>query len=169
VPRICLAMATTAAVILLAIPAAAAGARTANQAAETDMLAAINAVRAQHGLYALGTSQSLSDSARRFSNWLMENDTFRHLGSIQASGRFSLLGEALAMHTGRRFGVRRTLDQWMGSPSHRVLVLSPAMRWMGTGVTRGRMGATPSTVWVLHLGRLQAPAAPVPNPGLPLP
>ena len=126
-------------------------------------------VRAQHGLYALRTSRSLTGSAGRFSRWLMANNTFRHLSSIQASSRFALLGEALAMHTGRRFRVRGTLKQWMASPSHRVLVLTPAMRWVGTGVTRGRLGATPATIWVLHLGRLQEPSAPVQNPGLPLP
>jgi uncharacterized protein YkwD len=99
----------------------------------------------------------------------MENDTFRHLSRIQASGRFALLGEALAMHSGRRFRVRSTLNRWLGSPSHRAIVLSPTMRWLGAGVTRGRLGAMPATVWVLHVGRLAPPSPSLPVPGLPLP
>jgi uncharacterized protein YkwD len=163
--------ATTAAAVLLASPAPAAGAdaRVANERAEADMIAAVNETRGQHGLHALRRSSSLMGSARRFSHWLMENDVFGHLSSIRASGRFALLGEALAMHRGRKFDVQGTLERWMGSPSHRVLVLSPAMRWIGTGVTRGRYGAMPATIWVLHLGKLGPPEPSLPAPGLPLP
>jgi uncharacterized protein YkwD len=148
-------MAMMAALALLAVPTTAAGAqRTANELAADEMVAAINEVRAQNGLYALRASRSLTGSAKRFSHWLMANDRFGHLASIQASSRFRLLGEALAWHGGGDFGVRRTLDQWMNSPPHRMLVLSATMRQAGTGVTRGRLGAKPATVWVLHLGRL---------------
>jgi uncharacterized protein YkwD len=171
VPRMCAGIAILAAVGLLPVPAAAAEsqARTATSEAEAEMLAAINKVRARKGLYALRTSPSLAGSAKRFSRRLMETDTFGHAGSIQASSRFSLLGEALACHAGRDFDVRRTLDQWMGSPPHRMLVLTTTMHWAGAGVTRGRMGARPETIWVLHLGSLRAPDVAVPDPGLPLP
>src|SRR4051812_9921093 len=111
----CGAMALMA-VVLLAVPVAAgARARTANVAAEANLVDAVNKVRASHGLYALRGSRSLMGSARRYSRWLMANDTFRHLGRIQASSRFTMLGEALAMHTGRSFSVRGTIDQWMAS------------------------------------------------------
>ena len=144
------------AVVVLVLPAASgARARAANAAAESKMLTAINKVRAKHGLYALRASRSLMGSARRYSRWLMANDTFRHLSRIQASSRFSLVGEALAMHTGRSFSVRGTINQWMASPPHRALVLSNAMKWGGAGVTRGRFGASQATIWVLHTGRIQ--------------
>ena len=155
-PRMRTTFAVMAAIAVLAGPIAAADAeeRTANDVAAERMLGAINEVRAQNGLDALRESPSLMGSARRFSHWLMANDRFGHLASIQASDRFAVLGEALAMHTGRDFSVRSTLAQWMASPPHRALVLSTTMRWMGTGVTRGRLGATPATVWVLQVGRL---------------
>jgi uncharacterized protein YkwD len=155
VPRMRTTMAVMAALAALAGPISAAGAQepTANDAAAERMLGAINEVRAQNELDALRESPSLMGSAERFSHWLMANDRFGHLGSIQASGRFDLLGEALAMHSGRDFSVRGTLAQWLNSPSHRALVLSSTMRWMGTGVTRGRLGATSATVWVLQVGR----------------
>ena len=144
------------AVLVLVLPAAAgARARAANETAESKMLTALNKVRAQHSLSALRVSRSLMGSARRYSRWLMANDTFRHLGRIQASGRFSLLGEALAMHYDRKFSVRGTINQWMASPPHRALVLSSAMKWGGVGVTRGRFGASQATIWVLHTGRIQ--------------
>lgn len=156
------------AVLLLVLPAAAgARARAANAQAESKMLTAINKARAKHGLASLRGSRSLMGSARRYSRWLMANDTFRHLSRIQASSRFSLLGEALAMHTGTSFSVRATVDQWMASPPHRALLLSSAMKWAGTGVTRGRFGASRATIWVLHTGRIQPLGTSL--PGVPLP
>jgi uncharacterized protein YkwD len=156
-----------AAVAVLAVPAVAGARPTANEKSEAEMLDAINDVRKDNGLYPLRMSRSLNGSARRYSHWLMANDTFRHLSRIQASSRFSMVGEALAMHTGRSFGVRRTIDQWMNSPPHRVLVLTSVMRWVGTGVTRGRLGASDATIWVLHLGRIEPPGPTLPS--LPLP
>jgi uncharacterized protein YkwD len=133
------------------------------------MVEAINQARAQNGLHALSRSGSLSASAGRFSRWLMENNTFRHLSSIRASQQFSMLGEALATHSGRWFDVGGTLRAWMASPGHRAIVLSPVMRWLGTGVTRGRMGSSPATVWVLHVGRVHPPGVTLPDTKLPLP
>jgi uncharacterized protein YkwD len=132
------------------------------------MIAAVNKARAAHGLPAMRTSSSLMGSAGRFSSWLLERDLFTHLARIQASSRFAALGEALAMHRGRRFAVGGTLRRWMASPSHRVIVLSPVMRWVGTGVTRGRYGAMPTTMWVLQTGRLGPNASPG-VPGVQLP
>ena len=166
-PRMRTLTATTVTAVMIAIPATA-DAQTANERAEADMVTAINQARDQHRLHALRRSSSLMSSAERFSHWLMEHDTFGHLSRIQASSRFVLLGEALAMHTGRKLRVRATLARWMASAAHRPIVLSPTMRWVGTGVTRGRMGAMPATVWVLQVGRLSPPAPTLPTlPGLP--
>jgi uncharacterized protein YkwD len=163
----CTVTAMTAAVVLLAVPATAGASRTLNERAEAAMAKAINAVRAQHGLHAMRPSSSLSDSAGRYSRWLLANDTFGHLSRIQASSRFALLGEALAWHSGRRFSVRQTLNRWMASAAHRAIVLSPVMHWQGPGVTRGRMGAMRATVWVLHVGKLHPPGVSLPNVTLP--
>lgn len=165
-PRTSILTVMTAALALLAAPSAG-HALAAGERAEEDMLAAINAARAQNGLYALNRSSSLTGSARRFSSWLMENDRFGHQSRIRASGDFAMLGEALAMHTGHRFRVGWTVSRWLGSPSHRSILLSRTMRWFGAGVTRGRFGASPATMWVLHTGRLQPPGVQVPQ--LPLP
>jgi uncharacterized protein YkwD len=159
--------ATTAAIALLAAPATADASLTASQRAERKMTAAINSVRKEHGLAAFERSASLTGSAERYSHWLMENDVFGHQSSIQASSRFALLGEALAMHSGRRFNVWRTIRQWLASPPHRAILLSAVMRRQGAGVMRGRFGSGRAVIWVLHVGRLSLPGPTLPNIGLP--
>lgn len=160
-------MAMMAALVALAMPATADAGRSANQRAERKMTSAINAVRAQHGLPAFERSASLTGSAERYSSYLMEHDVFTHQSSIWASSRFALLGEALEWHGGRRFKVGSTIQRWLGSPSHRDILLSPVMRRQGAGVTRGRFGSGRAVVWVLHVGRLTLPGTQLPNVGLP--
>jgi uncharacterized protein YkwD len=166
VPRMRTVAATTATLVMLAVPATADG-LTANQRAERKMTAAINSVRAQYGLPGFERSASLTGSAERYSRWLMENDVFGHQSSIQASSRFKLLGEALAWHSGRRFKVWPTIRQWLGSPPHRAILLSAMMRRQGAGVTRGRFGSSRAVVWVLHVGRLSLPGPSLPDVRLP--
>src|SRR4051794_22783407 len=158
--------ATMAAMTMLGGPATA-DALTAGQRAERKMTSAINAVRAQHGLPAFRRSESLSGSAERYSSYLMEHDVFTHQSSIWASSRFALLGEALAWHSGRRFGVEETIRNWLGSPTHRDILLSPVMRRQGAGVTRGLLGSRRATIWVLHVGRLSLPGPKLPTVQLP--
>ena len=165
-PRMRTVAATMAVMTMLGGPATA-DALTANQRAEREMTRAINAVRAQHGLASFERSASLTGSAERYSSYLMQHDVFTHQSSIWASSRFALLGEALAMHSGDRFKVRSTIRQWLGSPSHRAILLSSTMRRQGAGVTRGRYGSGRAVIWVLHVGRLALPGTQLPNVGLP--
>jgi uncharacterized protein YkwD len=128
------------------------------------MVAAVNAVRAEHGLPGLRDSPALHRSARRYSKWMLRADYFGHLGRIRASGRFSLLGENLAWHTGPRPLVWRTVRSWMRSPAHRGLILHPGFHWLGAGPARGRLGSRPVTAWVLHFGGgLSLPADQLPS------
>jgi uncharacterized protein YkwD len=129
-----------------------AGAQANARSTGLRMVAAVNEVRAQHGLGALRPSRSLYRSARSYSRWMLRRDYFGHLPRIRASSRFSLLGEALAWHSGRRAGVSRTVRAWMHSPPHRALILHPGFRWLGAGIARGRLGSRSVTAWVLHLG-----------------
>jgi uncharacterized protein YkwD len=165
VPRMCVFVAMMAVLAVFAVPASA---LTAGQRAERKITKAINSVRAEHGLPAFKRSASLTGSAERYSSWLMENDVFGHQSSIRASSRFALLGEALEWHGGRRFEVWNTVRRWLGSPSHRAILLSPVMRRQGAGVTRGRFGSRRAVIWVLHVGRLRMPGTPqLPNIQLP--
>jgi uncharacterized protein YkwD len=141
------AMVACGAVLAAPGPAVAGGSELRHK-----MLHAVNAARSQHGLAALHGSASLHRSASAYAHWMLRSGYFGHLGRIRASGRFSLLGEALAWHSGRRPRVRRTVRRWMRSPPHRALILHPGFRWLGAGLARGRLSGYRATTWVLHLG-----------------
>jgi uncharacterized protein YkwD len=132
--------------------AAPAGAQANAKELQHRMLGAVNAVRAQHGLGAFGASRSLNRSAGRYARWMLRTDYFGHLGRIRASSRFSLLGENLAWHPGRRSRTSYTVRRWMKSPAHRALILYPGFRWLGAGMARGSLGGRRVTAWVLHFG-----------------
>jgi len=146
--RLASAAAVTFCGLTLMVPASA-GARTM---IHVDMLHAVNAVRAQHGLAPFRHAKTLHRSASKYARWMLRADYFGHLSRIRASSRFSLLGENLAWNAGRRWRVGRTVRSWMNSPPHRALILHPGFHWMGAGVARGRLGGRMVTAWVLHFG-----------------
>jgi uncharacterized protein YkwD len=166
VPGMRMPVAMMAVLAVLAVPASAAG-LTSRDRAERRMTSAINQVRAQHGLPAFERSGSLTASAERYSSYLIQHDVFTHQSSIWASKKFAMLGEALAWHSGRRYEVGSTIRAWLGSPTHRAILLSPVMRRQGAGVTRGRFGSRAATIWVLHVGRLTLPGPRLPSVQLP--
>jgi uncharacterized protein YkwD len=147
--RIAAACALACLVVLLPAPAEA---RKSHAGAL--MLQKINQARAKHGLRPLRLSPSLRRSSGRFARHLMTTDTFGHQSRVSASRRFRRLGEALAMHGGRRPGVRRTVRRWLASPSHRKLVLNRGMPWIGVGMARGHFGRRRTVIWVLQVGKL---------------
>lgn len=164
------ALCCSIAVGLLAAPAAAAGALpqlplpevpdsqlqpvTQNlvPAPVASMAGAVNLARARRGLEPLQPSTSLRRSATRYAAWMLRADYFGHLPGIRASRRYHRLGEALAMHKGRRAIVGGTLKQWLASPAHRALILSHRFRYFGAGRSRGRFHGRAATTWVLHFG-----------------
>jgi uncharacterized protein YkwD len=116
------------------------------------MVAAINAVRAAHGLPPFRQNPALSRSSSAFAGSLMRAGVFRHAQRIRAAGGFRRLGEALAFHPGGRPRFGATVRRWLGSPMHRSLVLSGSFRWVGAGRSVGRFGGGRATIWVLQLG-----------------
>jgi uncharacterized protein YkwD len=118
------------------------------------MVEKINKVRARNGLRPFRRSPSLTRTSSRFARWLMARDLLAHRARVSASRRFRRLGEALAMHTGRKPGVRGTLRAWLASPPHRQIVLTRSMRWAGVGLSRGRFGRRRAVIWVLQTGKL---------------
>jgi uncharacterized protein YkwD len=114
------------------------------------MIRKVNEVRGSHGLRPLRSSPSLTRSSARFARWMVSSGVFGHRSRVSASHRFSRLGEALAMHAGRRPGVRRTVRGWLRSPHHRGLLFTRSMNWIGAGMASGRR----RVIWVLQVGRL---------------
>lgn len=140
-----------ACLITLALPAAPVAAPAgAEAAAPGKMLKVVNKVRARHGLHALRRSPSLMRSSRRFSRDLMRADRFGHRSRVSASSRFSDLGEVL--YRGGARSIRAAVRGWLRSSSHRAILLTRSMRWVGTGYTRGRLTRGRATIWVLQVG-----------------
>jgi uncharacterized protein YkwD len=117
------------------------------------MVAKINQVRGRYGLRPLRVSPSLMHSSQRFSSDLLHANAFGHRSHVSASGRFSRLGEALAIHFGRRASVAGTVRAWLNSPPHRREVLTRSMGLVGTGMARGRWRHSRAVIWVLQVGK----------------
>jgi uncharacterized protein YkwD len=49
--------------------------------------------------------------------------------------------------------VGATLRAWLGSPTHRALVLTRSMNLVGIGHASGRLDGRPRTVWVMQVAR----------------
>ena len=90
------------ALFCLALPAVPAQAKTSNARV---LIGKINQVRAAHGLKQLRINKSLSRSSTRYSRRLMATGYFGHMSRIQASRRFSRLGEVLEWRRGHRPGI----------------------------------------------------------------
>jgi uncharacterized protein YkwD len=154
--RLALVGAMLACGVALAAPA---GAQANTRELQKRMVAAVNTVRAQHGLAGFRGSRSLHRSATGYASWMLRADYFGHLSTIRASSRFSLLGECLSWHPGRRPRISLAVSRWMNSPSHRALILHPGFRWLGAGIARGKLSGRRATAWVLHFGGPLRPAS----------
>ena len=117
------------------------------------MVRAINKVRHAYGLPRLKPAYSLFVSAKLYSHRMMRSDYFGHMSRIPVASRWRTAGEALAWHRGWRLAPRGTVSQWMGSASHRALLLSRRFSRIGVGRTRGNYAGNRATMWVVHLGR----------------
>jgi uncharacterized protein YkwD len=132
----------------VALPAA-----PATASPEGVMFDKINKIRRSHGLARMRPSFSLFYSAQRYARQMMRSDYFGHQARIPLASRFRMAGEALAWHSGWRLSPRRTVGQWMGSPPHRALLLSPSFTRLGVGSARGNYGGRRATMWVAHVAK----------------
>src|SRR4051812_12444766 len=132
----------------VALPAA-----PATASPEGEMFKQINNIRRAHGLARLRPSLALFYSSRRYARRMIRSDYFGHLARISLTRRFRSAGETLAWHSGWRLSPRRTVGQWMGSPSHRAVLLSSRFTRIGVGRARGNYWGRRATMWVAHVAR----------------
>jgi uncharacterized protein YkwD len=126
----------------------------ASPSPEAKMIAKINKVRAhERGLRPLRTSPSLERSAGAFAKWLIAHDQFQHRPSVSVTRSYAHAGEALAINFTLKAQVGGTLRSWLGSPSHRALVLTRSMGLVGVGHASGRAAGRARTIWVLQVAR----------------
>lgn len=96
-----------------------------------DMLAAVNEVRAQHGLSQLIYNDKLEQAARAHTCDMVQQDFMSHHGSDggQVWDRVTRTGYSWAavaenLASGQR-DIPQVMDSWMKSPGHRVNILDP--------------------------------------------
>jgi uncharacterized protein YkwD len=140
------------AMLLATVPSTATA--TAAPAADdpsTRMIEAINDVRAAHRLPPLREAPRLIGAASGQARSVIRSDSFQHGSSFRNAG-FRTAGEAMAYNRGWSRRTRPAIRMWMNSPGHRALVLSRSFRYVGAGIARGRLGGTPTTIWVAQFG-----------------
>jgi uncharacterized protein YkwD len=121
---------------------------------EARMVDQINDARAsQAGLPALRSVPDLERSARAFARWLVGHQQLQHRPSVSTNRFYPRRGEALALHFSLQARVGATLRAWLGSPTHRGLVLTTSMNLVGIGHASGRLNGSPRTVWVIQVAR----------------
>lgn len=142
-----------AALFVVALPMLWAPAAGAARKSPSPMVDKINAVRKAHGIRPARYSRSLSGSSAQFARHLASTQRFAHRSRITANNRFSRLGEVLALMRGWKLRRSQTLAYWLGSPSHRAVLLSPVFRYVGAARVRGTFGGSRTIFWTVQLGR----------------
>jgi len=141
--------------LLVAAPVASAAqgrtAATPRQGTSTEraVIAAMNEVRAEHGLRPLRFAAGLWRAARDHSRDMGLNDYFSHASlddgasfdervlQFQSRRQVRWLGETIGWGAGALAEPREMVRMWMESPPHRRTILDPRFRLVGVGVWAG--------------------------------
>ena len=172
------AAALAAALAVLLLPAPAASAATACDAADTPAsqvtnrvlvratLCVLNAARARHRLPPLRLNTQLSAAARLHSRAMTRRRFFSHtsrggasfVDRIRASGylagaRSWTVGENIAYGASGRSSARAIGRAWMNSPGHRANILSSSFRDIGIGIASGTPVGADGATYTTDFGR----------------
>ncbi len=96
--------------------------------AVSNFLNAANAIRAQYGLQALRADASLDQGSYNQANYCASTQRLIH-----GSGAAEILAQNYS-------GFNFALNQWLNSPAHRSLLLSPSYRFAGVATVRDSYG-----------------------------
>jgi uncharacterized protein YkwD len=116
------------------------------------MLSKINSYRTSHGLSKVRRSKSLTRSAERYSWKQMNSGYFGHSNRIQASSKYSRLGEILAWSQGTSARVNNTFRMWLNSGGHRAVIMDRGFRYAGAGRASGNFKGGKATIWTVQFG-----------------
>ena len=150
-----LAAAALAAAPLALLPAGEAAAARGHDRAEVAVVRAINAVRARQGLSALRLSTRLARAADRHSVEQLVHGKLSHRSAngtsastrVRRAARVGGVGETLAfLPAGTAAEAADVVRLWLGSPSHRAALLTPAYRRIGVSRREGALGPAAGTV-----------------------
>jgi serralysin len=140
---------------------------------EVQMLALINAARAELGIAPLRLNGRLNSSAETHSRWMLKEDDFSHDGSggsdpgdrmedagYQFSGSWTW-GENISWRSeGGAAGISDEVvamhNSLMNSPGHRANILNPNFVEIGIGIEVGTMGDWPAVIVTQNFARSSA-------------
>ena len=137
-------------------------AQAADSGAESEFVAQINAVRAQHGLAPLAVYGELVGVARGWTDQMVANGGISHNPGLsgQVSGGWSKLGENVGVGT----NVSTLMKAFAASPAHYRNIVDPAFNYIGVGVSYDAAGHMYTTHDFMALGSSSAPSEPAPAP-----
>jgi uncharacterized protein YkwD len=139
--------------LTIAIPAASQAATKAGKRAndEQQVLVLLNQIRQQHNLTAFTPLAPLRNAARSHSLDMLSRGYFEHNSPTEAwdarIGRYlksPLIGEDIAWGQGAYGTPQGIVSQWMSSPTHRAIILTPALHHIGIGLVTGTYASTPA-------------------------
>jgi uncharacterized protein YkwD len=128
----------------------AAATSTSTSRLEQSFVHAINDVRAEHGRAPVRMHPGLRAVARAHTQDMIERRYFAHrdfghrIESADAPG--SRVGENLGWVEVGENPVETIVYLWMGSPTHRAVLLRPGFQLVGIGVARGLFRGHEATV-----------------------
>jgi uncharacterized protein YkwD len=141
-----------ATIALLTVPAISSAASKVSykSSSETQVLSLINQIRADHGLAKLTMNSSLRSAAKAHSTDMLRNGYFEHDGPTESwDARVSrylkapMVGENIAWGQGSSGTAQGIVTQWMQSPPHRAIILTPGFKRIGVSMATGTFNGTP--------------------------
>jgi uncharacterized protein YkwD len=140
---------------LLLVPALGQAATKASKQAgsEQQVLVLLNQIRADHHLAPFAASNQLRSAARAHSADMLEKGYFDHNSPTESwDARIArylkspLTGENIAWGQGTYGTPEGIVNQWMHSPTHRAIILTPGLHRIGLGLATGTYTGTPNAV-----------------------
>jgi uncharacterized protein YkwD len=140
---------------VLLVPAVGQAATKASRLAssEQQVVVLLNQVRADHNLTPLAASDQLREAARAHSSDMLKNGYFGHDGPTEAWAvriarylKSPMTGENIAWGQGSYGTPQGIVSQWMKSPAHRAIILTPGLHRVGLGLALGRYNGNAGAV-----------------------
>jgi uncharacterized protein YkwD len=151
--KILLTLVSSLAILVAPAAGQAATKVTYKSAGEQQVLTLLNQIRQQNGLSTLALSAPLRNAARAHSADMLQRKFFDHDSPTETwDARIArylnapLTGENIAWGAGSYGTPAGIVSQWMHSPPHRAIILTPDMHRVGLGLAAGTFNGTPGAV-----------------------
>jgi uncharacterized protein YkwD len=141
--------------LILVVPAVseAASKLSYQTTSEQQVLVLLNQIRAQHNLTPFSASPALRNAARAHSTDMLQNAYFEHNSPTESwdariarYAKSPLTGENIAWGSGAYGTPAGIVNQWMHSPTHRAIILTPGLHRVGLGLALGSYAGTPNAI-----------------------